>query len=193
MSKAGMHNYFGRGTGDAVVRELAMGRDLERFIDEVGQAPLTPEQAYELGLDGGFPEWKRHCGSLVREWAMPAMGLECLSEYVRGTAEGLNREEDWLSRCDFMDSYDDRCFGPEDSVFWAFYEAETEVWRQVDAAWELHDCGFVPVDAMPVYLRRATPMEALLDMEERIRRAQVEMEIRDIERISMALGGGVLA
>ncbi len=123
MSKAGMHNYFGRSTGDAVVRELAMGRDLDLFLEDAGSKPITPQEAYELGLNGGSREWKRRRGQARVEWLLPPMSLDCLPEYKRGTDEGSNREEDWLSRRDFMDSCDDRWYGPKDSVFWAFHEA----------------------------------------------------------------------
>jgi hypothetical protein len=184
MSKAGMHNYFGRGTGDAVVRELAMGRDLDLFLEDAGSKPITPQEAYELGLNGGSREWKRRRGQASVEWLLPPMSLDCLPEYKRGTDEGSNREEDWLSRCDFMDSCDDRWYGPKDSVFWAFHEAESEVWRQVADAWDLHDCGFVPANEFPVFMRRATAMEELLDMEERLRRARTAADIDLIERLS---------
>lgn len=190
MSKAGMHNYSHRNVGDAVVRSLAMERDLDRFIDEVGQPPVTPAQAYEMGLEGDLRQWRRKGGRWVVQIVSRAMGLDCLAEYARGTGEAENREEDWHSHFDFRDSGDDRCYGPEDSVLWAFYEVETEKWRQVQDAWGLHDCGFVPASEFPVFLRRATPMEDLLDMEVRIQRASTAMDIRDVERIGRALSGG---
>lgn len=187
MSKAGMHNYCGRGTGDAVVRGLAMGRDLDLFLEDVGRTPITPNEAYELGLDGGLPQWRRQGGGQTIGMGMPPIGLECLPEYARGTAEGLNREEDWLSRHDFMDTWDDRCYGPRDSIFWAFYEVETGRWRQIEDAWGLHDTGFVPESEFPVFVRRATPMEDLLDMEHRIRMASAATDYRAIEWLGRAL------
>lgn len=193
-----MHNYFGRQVGDAVVRQLAMGRDLERFIDDVGQEPMTPEQAYEVARSGGERVVVRRASMfggrrwLGVEWVMPAVGVDCLEAINRGCAEAGAIERDWQQ--DFANQFDSwdsgwQDFGPMDSVHAAHAEAEWEVSRQKWDAWDLHDTGFVAEDDLPVFLRRASAVEDAMDMRERIRRAEAELEMRFIVRITNALSG----
>lgn len=190
MSRSGMHNFQGRNIGDSVVRSLALGRDLERFLDEMGRAPFTPEEAYEAVNDGRLQLWTRRRG---RRWGLEAemlpVGLDCLEAVKRATQEIENQVDDsWSRYDDFADSGYGEDFGPMNNVFWAFMEIEWDVSRQEAAAWDLHDCGFVADDDMPVFMRRATPYEAVVDMERRILQAEREREIRDLTRITAALG-----
>lgn len=71
MSKTGHHNFFNRAQKtDRIVRGILVDREVDLFISDIGDEPMTKEQAFELGCEGGLPMVER----IVGYHNMPAYG-----------------------------------------------------------------------------------------------------------------------
>lgn len=63
MSKTGHHNFFNRAQKtDRIVRGILVDREVDLFISDIGDEPMSKEQAFELGCEGGLPMVERVVG-----------------------------------------------------------------------------------------------------------------------------------
>lgn len=146
MSALRIANYRNRSVADAAVRALVMERDLETFCSDLGRAPYTLDEAKVVP---------------VRWWLgeLPAVGLEYLKPLDEDAPwNATDLSDDWDS------VYDERDFDSRTSVYWAFWEAEAEVSQQKEDMWVRQECGGFAAEDLPVFVRRATLEEDVLDM-----------------------------
>jgi hypothetical protein len=161
MSQIAKHNFHRRPqVADAVARTVLLEREVGDFLADAGSDALSPAQAYDLGLNGPPVTWHRAGRRWFAKSVMPPVGVDCLKALDEGLADGaVIREEAAANDSGYFppEEFDHRCdedYGPEFDIYWAFVAVEVQKHDEEAAAWDLHECGGVAEDDLPVFLVR---------------------------------------
>jgi hypothetical protein len=164
MSKLGHHNFFRRpSVTDAVVRRVLLERTDERLESELGDLPMTREQAFERGTIGG--DWVARGRWKAPQRVLPAMPLDCLRSFEDGLAvygEELAAYHDaWeLDHSAYLEKLWEREWDSTPMGLLCQHQWELEDLReqQMDAMWREHS---EPPDAPLWASRVSSPADKL--------------------------------
>ncbi|MCZ8254501.1 MAG: hypothetical protein O9327_02315 [Polaromonas sp.] len=155
MSALRISNYRTPSVANATVRALVMARDLETFCSDIGREPYTPEEARAIMADGGITVPGRYW-----EGETPAVGTDCFKALDEGAKNWDSLQTSW----DLDTYFNDEPLDSMTSATWAFWEVEVDVSQQKADMWDRHECGGFTEEELPMFVRRATLEEDVMDM-----------------------------